>query len=204
MLSGMAMRFHLFAAALLAAFAYATAATAEIAPPPPSSKEQDKPPRAAILDALFADLAKTRSAEEGKAVEAAIQKVWLQSGSPSIDILMSRGLDAFNAKDYDRALFFFNEVVLLDPGFVEGWNKRAAVLYIKNNYSGALKDLEQVLRIEPRHFLAMGGLALMLEELGDKKGALEVFRRALEVDPWLEGAAQAEKALSVDVEGRGI
>ena len=52
--------------------------------------------------------------------------------------------------------------------------------------------------------MAMGGLALMLEELGDKKGALEVFRRALSVNPWLDGAAQSEKSLSLDVEGRGI
>lgn len=204
MLCGMVMSLRILAAVLLVSTVFATAVGAEVAPPPPSSKEQDKPPRAAILDALFAQLAKARDAGEGKALESAIQKVWLQSGSPSIDILMERGLEAFGQKDYDRALFFFNEVVLLQPGFAEGWNKRAAVLYLKENYSGALKDLEQVLRLEPRHFLAMGGLALMLEELGDKKGALEVFRRALDIDPWLEGGSQAEKSLSVDVEGQGI
>lgn len=204
MLCAMATRVRIFVAVLLACAGFSTGSAAEVAPPPPTTQEQDKPPRAAILDALFAKLSKADNEQDGKATEAAIQNVWLQSGSPSIDILMGRGLEAFGAKDYDRALFFFNEVVLLDPGFAEGWNKRAAVLYIKERYSAALKDLEQVLRLEPRHFLAMGGLALMLEELGDKKGALEVFRRALEIDPWLDGASRTEKALSVDVEGRGI
>lgn len=208
MLVCMATRFHRFAASLL--FALIICATgsasvrAEVAPPPPTTKEQDRPPRGAVLDALFADLAKARSAEEGKAIEAAIQKVWLQSGSPSIDILMGRGLEAFGQKDYDRALFYFNEVVMLAPGFAEGWNKRAAIYYLKDDYSAALKDLEHVLRLEPRHFAAMGGLAIMLQELGDKKGALEVFRRALAINPWLDNAMQAEKRLSTDVEGRGI
>jgi tetratricopeptide (TPR) repeat protein len=189
---------------IVALFAPTLPAFAQIAPPPPMTAEQDKPPRGAVLDALFSDLAKARTAQEGAALQQLIQKVWLQSGSPSIDILMSRGLDAFDAKDYDRAMFYFNEVVVLDPGFSEGWHKRATVFYIQDNFSRALADLEHVLRLEPRQYMAMGGLALMLEELGDKKGALEVFRRALAVNPWLDGAAQSEKSLAIDVEGRGI
>ena len=177
---------------------------AEVAPPPPLSDQDNKPPRAAMLDALFAELAKSKSAEEGKPIEDAIGRVWLQSGSPSIDILMSRGLEAYDAKDYDRAMFYFNEVVVLEPAFAEGWHKRATVFYVQDNFSRALADLEQVLRLEPRQFVAMGGLALMLEQLGDKQGALEVFRRALTLNPWLDGAAQIEKSLSIDVEGRGI
>jgi tetratricopeptide (TPR) repeat protein len=191
-------------AALFAICVSVSPVFAEIAPPPPVSAEQDKPPRAALLDALFADLAKSTTEQEGKTIEQAIQQVWLQSGSPSIDILMQRGMEAFGEKDYDKAYFYFNEVVVLAPGFSEGWHKRATVYYLKDNFSRALSDLEQVLRLEPRQFFAMGGLALMLEELGDKKGALEVFRRALDVNPWMDGATQAEKSLSIDVEGRGI
>ncbi|MES1989617.1 MAG: tetratricopeptide repeat protein [Pseudomonadota bacterium] len=191
-------------AALIALGASGAPARAEIAPPPPQSEEQNKPPRAALLDSLFSQLAKAQTDAEGKAIEAAIEQVWLQSGSPSIDILMNRGLEAFDAKNYERAFFYFNEIVELEPGFAEGWHKRATVFYVRNNYSRALSDLEQVLRLEPRQFVAMGGLALMLEELGDKKGALEVFRRALAINPWLDGAAQTEKSLSLDVEGRGI
>lgn len=189
---------------LLAAGGTAGMARAEIAPPPPQTQEQDRPPRAAMLDQLFFQLSKSKSAEEGKQYQDAIEQLWLQSGSPSIDILMQRGLDAFNEKKYDRAFYYFNEVVILDPAYSEGWHKRATVYYVQDNFSRALADLEHVLRIEPRQFLAMGGLALMLEELGDKKGALEVFRRALAVNPWLDGALQNERSLAIDVEGRGI
>lgn len=198
------LRFFFLAALLIAPCVSAGTAMAEIAPPPPQLKEQNKPPRAALLDSLFADLAKVQSESEGKAIEGAIEQVWMQSGSPSIDILMQRGLEAFDAKNYERAFFYFNEVVVLEPEFGEGWHKRATVYYVQNNFSRALSDLEHVLRLEPRQFVAMGGLAQMLIELGDKKSALEVFRRALVINPWLDGAAGIEKSLSLDVEGRGI
>ena len=199
------LRSFLLSATLIAlSVSAAGPAFSEIAPPPPQLKEQNRPPRAALLDNLFSELARSRNEAEGKAIETAIEQIWLQSGSPSIDILMQRGLEAFEAKNYERAFFYFNEVVVLAPEFAEGWHKRATVYYVQNNYSRALADLEHVLRLEPRQFVAMGGLALLLEELGDKKSALEVFRHALAINPWLDGAAQTEKSLSLDVEGRGI
>ncbi|MDR3499630.1 MAG: tetratricopeptide repeat protein [Parvibaculum sp.] len=192
------------------AFAPASAAVMPGAPVPPEAGanplagKDDESSRAVMLDTLFNELARARSPQESKAIEGAIFSIWMQSGSPSIDILMSHGLDAFAMKDYDRALFYFNEVVALRPGFVEGWDKRAAIFYLKDKYAEALKDLEHVLQLEPRHFSAMGGLAVILNELGDKRGALDVYRRALKLNPYLDGAAQAEKSLSIDVEGRGI
>ena len=177
---------------------------AQQAVPSAPSMPDDPAARAAALDALFAQLAKARSLEESRPVEAAIFRLWMQSGSPSIDLLMQRGLDAFSEKDLDRAFFYFDEVVKLAPDFAEGWDKRAAVYYLKDNYSGALKDIERVLQLEPRHFGALAGLAVILRDLGDKKGALDAFRRALKINPWLDGAAQAEGVLEIEVEGRGI
>jgi len=169
-----------------------------------SGSKAKEPDRAEVLDRLFEKLAHAKSAAEAQPIEAAIFEVWMQSGSPSVDLLMTRGLDAFSAKDYDKALFLFNEVVALDPAFIEGWDKRAAIFFLKDDYASALRDIERVLKLEPRHFGAMGGLAVILQDLGDKKGALDVYRRALAINPWLDGAAEAEKALSLDVEGRGI
>jgi tetratricopeptide (TPR) repeat protein len=212
MLHRMSVRLSIFISLLAAPLAFAPvwAAVMPGAPVPPQAGanplagKDDESSRAVMLDTLFNELARARSPQESKAIEGAIFSIWMQSGSPSIDILMSHGLDAFAMKDYDRALFYFNEVVALRPGFVEGWDKRAAIFYLKDKYAEALKDLEHVLQLEPRHFSAMGGLAVILNELGDKRGALDVYRRALKLNPYLDGAAQAEKSLSIDVEGRGI
>lgn len=170
----------------------------------PSAADAGVAAKSRPIDLLYEALASSRDPQDGKALEAAIRKEWLRSGSPSVDLLMQRGLDAFTAKQFDRAFFYFDEVVTLAPGFAEGWHKRATVYYLRNDYTHALRDLEHVLRLDPRHFDATMGLAVMLQELGDKKGALDLYRRALKINPWIEGAQEGIKSLKTDVEGRGI
>ncbi len=194
-------------AALLAQYALCGAAWAAglpLDPAPPQTEEPAAPDREAALNSLFDKLAHAKSAAEARMVESAIFSIWMESDSPSVNLLMGRGIDALQSGEFDRALFYFTEVTSLAPDFVEGWDKRAAVYILKDDYASALKDIERLLKIEPRHFGAMGALAIILEDLGDKKGALDLYRRTLKIDPWLEGAADAEKALTLDVEGRGI
>ena len=61
-----------------------------------------------------------------------------------------------------------------------------------------------MLALEPRHFGALSGLGVILEEVGDEKHALDAFRRAQEVYPWLNGVAEQVKTLKEKVEGRDI
>ena len=44
----------------------------------------------------------------------------------------------------------------------------------------------------------------MLEDYGNKAGALKIYRKALELDPQLDGAQKHIDALTRDVEGEGI
>ncbi len=156
------------------------------------------------LDTLFAQLSHARTPEDAKLVEGEIWNRWNRSGSISVDLLLGRGLEALAKGDYEHSLSFLDEVVDLAPGYPEGWNKRATVHFLREDYEKALNDIEATLALEPRHFGAIGGLALMLEGLGDKEGALDAYRRALVVYPWLDGAVEAESRLTVEVEGRGI
>jgi tetratricopeptide (TPR) repeat protein len=158
----------------------------------------------AELTILFEKLVSARTPDDARTIEEAIWDRWNRSGSISVDLLLDRGLEALAEGDYDRALGFLDEVVDLAPGFPEGWNKRATVYFLLDDYASALGDIEATLALEPRHFGAIGGLALILEELGDKEGALDAYRRVLGVYPWLEGAKESESRLTVEIEGRGI
>lgn len=156
------------------------------------------------LDRLFSQLAQSKTPEDAKVIEELIWDVWNRSGSISVDLLMDRALEALAAGDYDNSLTFLDEIVDLAPGYSEGWNKRATVHFLRDDYASALGDLEATLALEPRHFGAIAGLALVLEDLGDKEGALDAYRRVLAVYPYLEGAGEAESRLTVEIEGRGI
>ena len=67
-----------------------------------------------------------------------------------------------------------------------------------------LQDIEQVLVREPRHFGALAGLGMIMQDLGDEKRALDAFRKALAVNPHLDKVPELVKTLTEKVEGRDI
>jgi tetratricopeptide (TPR) repeat protein len=160
--------------------------------------------REQVLNTLFESLAGAPSKDAADLVTASIWRVWEDSGSPTTNLLMERALETMKAEDYETALQILDEVVWLDPGFAEGWNRRATVHFKLDQFGASVSDLQRVLAIEPRHFGAMVGLGEILKETGRERAALGVFRKALLLNPHLEGAAKAVKELAVEVEGRDI
>ena len=58
--------------------------------------------------------------------------------------------------------------------------------------------------LNPRQFTALSELGDMLEDYGAKAGALKLYRRALDLDPQLEGAVSKVRERTQSVEGRDI
>lgn len=171
---------------------------------PPTAPAANTPVPKADLDRWFADLAKAESAEDAKPIEEKIENAFKQSGSPSIDLLMSRANAALNAADNKTAGALLDAVTKAAPAYAEAWHIRATMDAAGGNDSAAMLSLQKVVSLNPRHFSAMAELAGMLEDYGDKKGALAMYRKALALDPQLEGAARSVRALERDVEGQGI
>jgi tetratricopeptide (TPR) repeat protein len=129
---------------------------------------------------------------------------WIASGSDTCNLLMSRVKDASDDKDYDLAIRLLDAVIAIKPGYVEAWNRRATVYYLKQDYAHSLADIAEVLAREPRHFGALSGLGMILQEIGDDKDALDAYRKALAIDPHLENVPDVVKTLTDKVEGRDI
>ncbi len=160
--------------------------------------------REAMLAELYGRLAKAPDAEQAAPIAKAIEVLWLNSGSPTIGLLMHRALKAVNDERNDLALKLLNAVVDLSPDYAEGFSRRAYVYYLQNDYDRAVGDLRRALALEPNHFKALDGLARILRESGQKKSALKVYRQLLRIYPFMPGAKEAVDELSVEVEGQGI
>jgi len=156
------------------------------------------------LDFLFDALKAAPDEESARAVEARIWAIWMKTPSDTVAVLMARARVAVESKEPDVALKLLDAIIKLRPDYVEAWNRRATVHYMQNDYTRAMEDIQEVLRREPRHFGALAGLGVILEDTGDDSHALKVFRRALAINPHLEKVPEMVKNLSEKVEGRDI
>jgi len=156
------------------------------------------------LDSLYADLAGSEDSSARSRVSGEIRRIWMDSGSDTVDLLMARAGLAIQAKDHNLALDLLDVVVVLKPSFAEGWNRRATVHYMKDDFRKSLVDIERTLALEPRHWGALSGLGIIQRRLGFEGDALSTFRRALEIHPGLENAINAIEALEEAAEGEPV
>jgi tetratricopeptide (TPR) repeat protein len=160
--------------------------------------------RAKLLDNLYALLATAEDEASAEQTTQAIHRVWRTSGSDTVDLLLERAIKAAQEKNTELATKLLDAVVELAPDYAEGWNQRAQLFYIENDYQRALGDIRRVLALDPNHFRALEALGQILRELGEKKGALEAFQKLLEVNPFASGAKQNVEELKREVSGQGI
>ena len=160
--------------------------------------------RKRTLDELYTKLAAARDADEAKGIADLIGSIWMRSDSDTANLLMQRAVTAIEAKNFPLALEVLDRLVDLQPNWPESWNKRASVRFFVGDIDGSMADVDHVLKLEPRHFGALDGMATMLEDAGFKKRALEVYRRSLAVYPHQAAVEKIVEKLTLDVEGQGI
>jgi tetratricopeptide (TPR) repeat protein len=156
------------------------------------------------LDFLFEALKVAPDADSAKHIENRIWALWLASGSDTANLLMTRVKTATDGKDQALAIKLLDSIIELRPDYVEAWNRRATLYYMQKDYVRSMADIRQVLALEPRHFGAISGLGMIMQEFGDDKRALDAFRRAVQVHPHLQRIPDLIKTLTEKVEGRPI
>lgn len=157
----------------------------------------------AELEALFEGL-KGADPSAATQIESRIHEIWSQSGSASMDLLLTRGRDALEAGDAVLAIRHFTALIDHAPTFAEGYNGRATAYFQAGRYGLSLEDIRKTLELNPRHFAAMSGLALILEEVQRPEDALEAWREVEKLHPNQQGLSDAISRLEHKVEGRRL
>jgi tetratricopeptide (TPR) repeat protein len=180
-----------FVGAIVALVGLVTVAAAQTTPKP----------TAAELDALFVDLKSARTGAEARLTELKIWNAWIKSGDDEVDKLVDQAIQAMQTLHYQDALALLDVVVVKKPDYAEGWNKRATVLYVVGELDRSMADIGKVLALEPRHFGAISGIGLIQIAKGNKKAALDAYRKVIEIYPLSQGAIQSIESLEKEVEG---
>lgn len=155
----------------------------------------------ARLDALFEALA-AQDEPGWEQIEDAIWAEWSDTGSATLDLLLERGRTAMTLGDTTEAIEHFTALVENAPSFAEGYNARATAYFEAGLYGPSLADIARVLTLEPRHFGALSGLGVILEETGDSRRALEAFRAARAIHPHRPDLGEAVKRLEAELQGK--
>ncbi len=156
----------------------------------------------ATLDTLFARLQATADANEAAVIEQSIWTAWIDHENAEIGKRMSIGINAMNRGAFKLSILAFGETVKIDPGFAEGWNKRATAYYLLGKYEDSVFDIQKTLALEPRHFGALSGLGLIYSAIGKDRAALKVWEKALTINPQMPGIKARVDELRQNLEGQ--
>jgi tetratricopeptide (TPR) repeat protein len=135
--------------------------------------------------------------------EEALWAVWSRSGDERADELLRRGIAEMGAEHLGDAIATFTRVIELKPDFAEAWNKRATAYFLAGDYRRSLADCDEVIKRNPDHFGALSGYGQIYLQLDQPEKALEYFRRALEINPNLDGVqAMIERLEQIEARRR--
>ena len=143
------------------------------------------------LDRLFGELKREVDPGKARGIANQIRREWQESGSATINLLIQWADKAISEENNPAALDFLDEAIRLRPDYVEGWNRRATLHFKMGNYRKSMSDLNHVLRIEPRHFGALAGMAAIMSQTGRDELTLRAWEKFLDVYP-AEREAQKE------------
>ena len=138
------------------------------------------------IDKLFFALKAAPNESIGRQVENEIWKIWRKGPNAKVALLLKSAIRKRETYNLDGALAILNSIIRSTPKFAEAWNQRGFVYFLKGDLESSLADLEKTIELEPRHFGAMAGQAIILLRQGRQILAHSRLRKALEIHPWLK------------------
>lgn len=134
-------------------------------------------------------------------VENGIRNIWNRAGNEDQRQQLGIIVRLNAAQHYEEARQRATQLIEAAAWFAEAWNQRAIADYALGDYAAAIRDCHEALEINPYHFAAASGMGQAYLQLGNHVSALESFRRALRLNPDLEGVRAQVTRLTRMIEG---
>lgn len=145
----------------------------------------ENPDIAPQLDVLIEQANAVETESGGQDFSRQMWALWMQAPDPTAQELLDRGMRARSSYDFIRAVEAFTTLTEYCPAYAEGFNQRAFISFLREDYAAAVVDLDVALALSPRHVGAQSGRALALMNLGRIAEARLQLLTALENNPWL-------------------
>ncbi|MEC9199852.1 MAG: hypothetical protein VX378_02695 [Pseudomonadota bacterium] len=157
------------------------------------------PDHSAALARLF-DQARAATSPAAAAEPAnRMWELWTDAPDGQAQDLLDAGMERIRMSDWDGAGKALSALIEYCPDYAEGYNQRAFVSFLTEDFEGALPDLDRTLELSPTHVGALAGKALTLLALGRQAEGQKALKQALDLNPWL-----SERALLSEPPGQDI
>jgi len=143
------------------------------------------PDHSGEVGALLEGTQKAGTEAEAQDLASQMWELWTDAPDEIAQAMLDMGMNRRRSYDFLGALSDLNRLVDYCPDYAEGYNQRAFVNFLRQNFEPALADLDRAIELSPNHVAALSGRALTLMGLGRMDEARGALEEALELNPWL-------------------
>ncbi|MEM6375759.1 MAG: hypothetical protein AAF686_05920, partial [Pseudomonadota bacterium] len=126
----------------------------------------EPPDHAFALSKLIKQAREADNSRDGRVLSGQMWELWADAPDAQAQDLLDEAMSRREAFDYDGAMLAAEALIEYCPDYAEGYNQRAFIHYLRENYDAALPDLDRTIELSPRHVAARAGQALTLAALG--------------------------------------
>ena len=158
-----------------------------------------------MLNELFEQLKKNNNVSIAFEIEMKIWNIWSRHpADENLTKLLANGSVLMTEGKFEAAYKVFSTIIVSSPEWAEAWNKRATVLYLMGRYQDSLKDIDEVLKRESRHFGALSGQGLVETKLENYEKAIKSYQAAQKIYPSIKAAKIMIPQLEELIKGSAI
>ena len=164
--------------ALLISIVLAAPIMAQACPTAPDHSDQ--------LEALFEGVRMAPNERQAEDFSQQMWQLWTEAPDAKAQALLDRGMEKRAGFDFLGAIEALDQLVAYCPAYAAGWNQRAFVHFLRQDFPAARDDLAQARSLNPRHVGVLTGQGLTFLALGQEAEAQDALAAAGELNPWVK------------------